>query len=114
VADNSVKAALEADAGARAKTVKYNTLFSDSQEKAWKPKQLKRMLETLSSLERKKLNPYVLNERNLTQSPEPLQRGSSASRVTGGPTDSGTSGFVVTATFMTTLITARLQIRLMR
>jgi hypothetical protein len=34
LADNPVNAALEADAGARTKTVKYNKLFSDSQEKS--------------------------------------------------------------------------------
>jgi hypothetical protein len=42
VADTSVKIALEAEVGARAKPVKCNRLISDSQKRSQKPKQLKK------------------------------------------------------------------------
>jgi hypothetical protein len=74
LADTPVKFTLEAEVKARALPVKCNRLFSDSQEQSHKPKQLKRMFEELTRLKRK-MNPFVLNVRNLTQCPESLQSG---------------------------------------
>jgi hypothetical protein len=109
--DTPVKVALEYEAGARIKPVTHIRFFSDSQEKSRKYKQLKKMFEMLTRVKRK-LNPFVLNARTLTQHLRPLQSDPSALHVINGPTtvgpDSATSVFVATATLMTTLTISRL------
>jgi hypothetical protein len=113
--DTPVKAALEAEVEAHSKPIKRNRLFSYSQEKTRKSKQLKRMFEELSHLTRKMtMNASVSNVQKRTPCPEHLQNGSSALSATNGPTtvapNLATSMFVGSATLMTTLMTSCLKI----
>jgi hypothetical protein len=55
-----VKVSLQDEGEARAKPIKCKRLFSDFQEKARKPKQLKGKFEELNLLKRK-TNPFLLN-----------------------------------------------------
>jgi hypothetical protein len=71
--DAPVKAALEAEVEARSKTIKRNRLFSYSQEKTRKSKQLKRNVRTVESCDEEDDNECsVLNLQNLAQRPEHL------------------------------------------
>jgi hypothetical protein len=116
--DTPENAALEAEVEAHSKPIKRNRLFSYSQEKTRKSKQLKRIFEESSHLTRKMtMNAFVLNVQNVTPCPEHQQNGSSALSATNGPTtvapSLATSMSVGTAS-LTTLMTSCLEIDVKR
>jgi hypothetical protein len=103
-----VTATLEAEVETSAKAVKYNGLFSDSQAKPRKPKQLNNDVRRVDSSEKKDeffgtecAKPYLISRA--------LKSGSSALN---GPTtvvpDPATSTFVAAADLMTILTVSRL------